>query len=65
MNKDFEPPTEKQLDFIEAIEARLSTPTFPCKFEGTTKQEASEWISEHEDDFYWAEPSKKDYYGRY
>ena len=37
-----EPPTERQLDFIESIQETLG-----IEFDGTTKAEASEWIDEH------------------
>lgn len=42
MNK----PTEKQLAFIADMEEIVGE-----QFEGTTKQEASEWISAHIDDY--------------
>ena len=37
-----EPPTERQIDFIESIQETLG-----IEFDGTTKAEASKWIDEH------------------
>lgn len=40
-------PTQKQLDFIDVIEHRLD-----AKFEGTTKTDATEFISKWADLYY-------------
>lgn len=42
-------PTEKQLDFIKTIENYLSC--YGVEFKGSTKVEATAFISEHIEDF--------------
>lgn len=45
-NGVLEPPTERQLDFIESIQDVLG-----IEFGGSTKAEASEWIDEHFEEY--------------
>lgn len=47
-------PTEKQLEFIQIMEEYLTAWYFDdveIRFTGTTKEEASKWISNNMDDF--------------
>jgi hypothetical protein len=50
-------PSEKQLDFIEAIEKELNT-----IFDGDTFEDAKEWIAEHITEFKHSKSDLKDEY---
>lgn len=53
-----EQATEKQLRFIKKMESVLKE-----YFTGSTKQEASDWIDEHIDDFNEVQPSRGEWFG--
>ena len=60
--KTFAPPTEKQLKLIDWMEREPG-----LIFTGATKQEASQWIDEHQEEFEdarWANTPRPEYPGR-